>query len=75
MGLTGIGLMGHVVGIPDIAPTLATMIGLGVGIDYSLFLVNRHRRQLADGMEMQRVDRADRRHLRRGRSPSPAAPS
>jgi len=51
VGLTGIGLMGHVVGIPDIAPTLATMIGLGVGIDYSLFLVNRHRRQLADGME------------------------
>ena len=52
VGLTGIGLMGHVVGIPDIAPTLATMIGLGVGIDYSLFLVNRHRRQLAEGMEM-----------------------
>jgi uncharacterized membrane protein YdfJ with MMPL/SSD domain len=51
VGLTGIGLMGHVVGIPDIAPTLATMIGLGVGIDYSLFLVNRHRRQLAEGME------------------------
>jgi uncharacterized membrane protein YdfJ with MMPL/SSD domain len=50
VGLMGIGLMGHVVGVPDIAPTLATMIGLGVGIDYSLFLVNRHRRQLADGM-------------------------
>ncbi len=52
VGLMGIGLMGHVVGIPDIAPTLATMIGLGVGIDYSLFLVNRHRRQIADGAEM-----------------------
>ena len=30
-------------------PTLATMIGLGVGIDYALFLVTRHR-QLARGM-------------------------
>ncbi len=52
VGLMGIGLMGHVVGVPDIAPTLATMIGLGVGIDYSLFLVNRHRRQVHEGIEM-----------------------
>ena len=52
VGLSAIGLMGHIVGVPDIAPTLATMIGLGVGIDYSLFLVSRHRRQIAAGMEM-----------------------
>ena len=52
VGLSAIGLMGHLVGVPDIAPTLATMIGLGVGIDYSLFLVSRHRRQIAAGMEM-----------------------
>ena len=32
VGLSAIGLMGHLVGVPDIAPTLATMIGLGVGI-------------------------------------------
>ena len=30
-------------------PTLATMIGLGVGIDYSLFIVTRYRENLADG--------------------------
>jgi hypothetical protein len=30
-----IGLLGHVVTVPTIAPTLATMIGLGVGIDYA----------------------------------------
>ncbi|MFJ5531841.1 MMPL family transporter [Streptomyces sp. NPDC093261] len=30
------------------APTLATMMGLGVGIDYALFLVTRHRRLLHD---------------------------
>lgn len=52
VGLAGIGLIGHLVQIPDIAPTLATMIGLGVGIDYSLFLVRRHRRQLAAGMDV-----------------------
>jgi putative drug exporter of the RND superfamily len=33
-------------------PILATMIGLAVGIDYSLFVMNRHRQQLADGMEV-----------------------
>ena len=52
VGLSGIGLIGHLFGVPDIAPTLATMIGLGVGIDYALFLVSRHRAQLAEGEEM-----------------------
>jgi uncharacterized membrane protein YdfJ with MMPL/SSD domain len=47
-----IGLLGHVMAVPDIAHTVATMIGLAVGIDYALFLVTRHRSQLADGMEL-----------------------
>src|SRR4051794_9398075 len=37
-GISLIGLLGHVTSVPTIAPTLATMIGLGVGIDYALFL-------------------------------------
>jgi RND superfamily putative drug exporter len=38
---------------------LATMIGLAVGIDYSLFVLNRHRQQLAEGMEVdQSIGRA-----------------
>jgi RND superfamily putative drug exporter len=45
-------LLGHVVEVPSVAPTLATMIGLGVGIDYALFLVTRHKLQLRDGMDM-----------------------
>ena len=45
-------LLGHVVEVPSVAPTLATMIGLGVGIDYALFIVTRHKLQLKDGMEM-----------------------
>ena len=48
-GIGLIGLLGHAVAIPDVAPTLATMIGLGVGIDYALFIVFRHRDQLHAG--------------------------
>ena len=33
-------------------PMLGVMIGLAVGIDYSLFILNRHRRQLREGLEM-----------------------
>jgi len=35
----------------SISPMLALMLGLAVGIDYSLFIVNRHRTQLRSGME------------------------
>jgi putative drug exporter of the RND superfamily len=34
-------------------PNLAVMLGLAVGIDYSLFLLNRHRRQMKVGMDVQ----------------------
>ncbi|WP_404191874.1 MMPL family transporter [Streptomyces tauricus] len=39
-----------VLGVSDSAPTLAMMLGLAVGIDYALFIVSRHRTQLAAGM-------------------------
>ena len=46
-------LLGHVVSVPTVAPTLATMIGLGVGIDYALFIVTRHFRGLnKQGLEV-----------------------
>jgi uncharacterized membrane protein YdfJ with MMPL/SSD domain len=50
--LSVVGLVGHLLSIPTSGPTLATMIGLGVGIDYALFLVTRHQEQLRDGMAM-----------------------
>jgi len=50
--LSIIRLLEHVLQVPSVASTLATMIGLGVGIDYALFIVTRHKLQLADGMEM-----------------------
>jgi putative drug exporter of the RND superfamily len=48
-GLAVVGVVGTVLVVPSIAPTLAIMLGLGVGIDYSLFIVTRHRRLLDDG--------------------------
>ncbi|MBJ7329338.1 MAG: MMPL family transporter [Solirubrobacteraceae bacterium] len=44
-------VLGHVFGIPSTGPVLATMIGLGVGIDYALFIVTRHREGLSQGLE------------------------
>ena len=45
-------MLGHVMTVPTVAPTLATMIGLGVGIDYALFIVTRHFRGLGDGLDI-----------------------
>jgi RND superfamily putative drug exporter len=42
-GLTAVTIFTRFVDIPEFAPTLATMIGLGVGIDYSLFVINRQK--------------------------------
>ncbi|GAA0465294.1 membrane protein [Paractinoplanes deccanensis] len=50
-GVGVIGLVGHLTGIPSVATTLGTMIGLGVGIDYALFLITRYRALLAAGAE------------------------
>lgn len=46
-----IGFLGHVMSVPTAAPTLAIMIGLGVGIDYSLFIVSRHLALVRAGVE------------------------
>ena len=50
-GLSIIGILGQVIQVPTTAPALATMIGLGVGIDYGLFIVTRYRDFLAEGFE------------------------
>ena len=51
VAILGLGILGHVLDIPAVAPALASMIGLGVGIDYSLFGLNRFQRALIDGQE------------------------
>jgi len=52
-GLMTVGLLSHAVSIPSIGPTVATLIGLGVGIDYALFVVTRHRSNIKAGMSPQ----------------------
>src|SRR5271157_3157422 len=52
-GLMAVGLLSHAVSIPSIGPTLGILIGLGVGIDYALFIVTRHRSNLKAGMSPQ----------------------
>jgi RND superfamily putative drug exporter len=49
-GLMAVGLLSHVVGIGTVGPTLAGLIGLGVGIDYALFIVTRHRAGIQGGL-------------------------
>ncbi|SDT28607.1 MMPL family transporter [Actinoplanes derwentensis] len=58
--LTGVGIgvtaslaLSGVVEMLSITPVLGVMLGLAVGIDYSLFILNRHRRQLLDGVEFE----------------------
>jgi putative drug exporter of the RND superfamily len=50
--LSIIRMLEHAIQVPGVASTLATMIGLGVGIDYALFIVTRHKLQLGEGMEI-----------------------
>ena len=49
-GLALLGLLARLVTFPTTAPTIATLLGLGVAVDYGLFLVARHREQLDTGM-------------------------
>ena len=52
ISLSIIRLLENAIEVPSVAATLATMIGLGVGIDYALFIVTRHKLQLGEGMEL-----------------------
>jgi RND superfamily putative drug exporter len=50
IGVLGISVLSAFVELSSVAPTLATMIGLAVGIDYALFVVTRHRAFVASGL-------------------------
>jgi len=49
-GLMAIAPLTHAMNVVSIAPILGALIGLGVGIDYALFIVTRHRRGLQSGL-------------------------
>ncbi|GAA3328847.1 MMPL family transporter [Paeniglutamicibacter sulfureus] len=51
-GVGGTLALSSVIEMASITPALALMLGLAVGIDYSLFIVHRHRRQLLEGVPL-----------------------
>jgi len=51
-GLAVVGIVAASTNLPTTAPTVATLLGLGVAVDYGLFLVARHREQLDRGMDV-----------------------
>jgi RND superfamily putative drug exporter len=51
VGLNIIGLLSHAIGISSFSPTLGALIGLGVGIDYALFVITRHSNGLKAGLK------------------------
>ncbi|MFE2054430.1 MMPL family transporter [Streptomyces sp. NPDC059446] len=50
-GMAGLFALSSVVELTSTAPILALMLGLAVGIDYSLFITSRYRHYLTDGMD------------------------
>ena len=55
VGTSLIGLLTHEFAIPEFGPILATLVALGVGVDYALFIVSRHRSGLLSGMGIEQA--------------------
>jgi putative drug exporter of the RND superfamily len=51
IGIGTITVLAGLTEVPALAPALGTVVGLGVGIDYALFVLARHREYLACGIE------------------------
>jgi RND superfamily putative drug exporter len=52
IGIGGLYALTSVIDMSSTAPVLAMMLGLAVGIDYALFIVHRHRKQVMSGMDV-----------------------
>jgi RND superfamily putative drug exporter len=52
VGAAAVGVLSAVMDVPEFSLILCLMIGLGVGIDYALFIVTRHRQHLHEGMSV-----------------------
>jgi putative drug exporter of the RND superfamily len=48
-----IGMLSHVINMPDFSGQLVLLIGLGVGVDYALFIVTRFRQSLQRGQDVE----------------------
>ncbi len=53
LGSSIVGLLSNVGEMPDFTTQMVAMIGLGVGIDYALFIVTRYREALHDGLSVE----------------------
>ncbi|MEV6396810.1 MMPL family transporter [Streptomyces sp. NPDC051907] len=53
VGVATMTVLAGVTEVPTFAPVLGSMVGLGVGIDYALFVLARHREYLACGLDPQ----------------------
>ncbi|CAN5578078.1 MMPL family transporter [soil metagenome] len=53
IGTAIVGLLSHLQSMPDFTSQMVAMIGLGVGIDYALFIVTRYRDALHDGLTVE----------------------
>jgi RND superfamily putative drug exporter len=52
VGSSAIGIMAGIVAVPEVTGVVAIMLGLGVGIDYALFILSRHRQNLVAGLPL-----------------------
>ena len=73
-GMAGLFALSGVVGLTSTAPILALMLGLAVGIDYSLFITSRYRQHVRDGVRPPRRPPAGRSAPRAPPCCSPASP-
>jgi RND superfamily putative drug exporter len=55
IGLSLIFLFANFINVPNFTPQVASMIGIGVGIDYALFIVTRYRQHLHEGADPDRA--------------------
>jgi RND superfamily putative drug exporter len=55
IGLSLIFLFANFINVPNFTPQVASMIGIGVGIDYALFIVTRYRQHLHEGADPERA--------------------
>ena len=53
VGASAVGVLTAVMDVPEFSLILCMMVGLGVGIDYALFVVTRHRQHLHEGMSVE----------------------
>ncbi len=58
IGAAGIVALSNVATVPEFAPTIGIMIGIGVGIDYALFIITRYREWVDHGMNAQEATAA-----------------